>query len=141
MTERLTQSTSERPRTAAAMVSSELVGQLYASHQHGLAEVVETLSQEQRAAVALFCYGRAHLREIALAVAAMCDEWSLAEAGGKLGEAIFAQSRLQPKSADRPLPIGRRKITLAGSASGEIASPSIVVDIFDDVEEDALATA
>ena len=141
MTERLKPSNAEGPYRGGVSVSAELIGRLYASHQHGFAELVEPLSQEQRAAVALFCYGRAHLREIGIAVAAMCDEWSLTNAGGKLGEAIFAQSRLQPKSAQRPLPIGRRKITLAGSASGggDIASPSIAADIFDD--EDVLETA
>jgi hypothetical protein len=137
MTECLDESTSARPYQAEFSVSADLIGRLYASSQHGLEQVVAPLSLEQRTAVALFCYSRAHLREIGLAVAAMCDQWSLVNAAGKLGEAIFAQSRLQPKASDRPAHVGRRKVTLATA----VEAPGIVADIFDDEDEQVLELA
>jgi hypothetical protein len=137
MTECLDGPTSARPFHAEFGVSADLIGRLYASSEHGLEQVVSPLSMERRTAVALFCYSRAHLREKGLAVAAMCDQWSLVNAAGRLGEAIFAQSRLQPKGADTPAHIGRRKITLAPA----VEAPSVVADVVDAEEDPVLELA
>ncbi len=102
----------------------ELIGRLYASHQHGVAPIVAELSAAERANLALFCYQRAHLREIGLAIAATCDQWSLVNAAGRAGDVLFANSRTQP-IAERTLPLGRRRITLASLAPSIAPSPEL----------------
>lgn len=115
--------------SARSGVNEELIGKLYAAHQQGVAGVIETLSPAERAEVAVFCYQRAHLREVGLAVAATCDQWSLVNAAGRAGEAIYASSRTH-KALERVAPVGRRKVTLATL----IPSPPLA-DLDDDIED------
>jgi hypothetical protein len=77
-------------------VSDELIGQLYRSSHHGIHELISGLSVGRRASLAAFCYGRAHLRNIGLAVAATCDLETLVVAGGRAGNFLFEQSRELP---------------------------------------------
>ena len=53
------------------------------------------LSASERARLAVYCYGRAHLNTIGLAVAAQCDLEQLIAASGSttVGETLFTQSR------------------------------------------------
>jgi hypothetical protein len=74
-------------------VPAELIGQLYRSSPHGIADLIAGLSMRRRANLATFCYGRAHLREIGLAIAATCDLEPLVDAGGRAGNFLFEQSR------------------------------------------------
>src|ERR1700730_10000293 len=105
-----------RPAPNGTAVSDELIGRLYGSRQHELAQMVADLPSEQRANLAIFCYRRAHLREIGLAIAATCDQWSLVNVAGKAGDVLYAHSRTQPEVIEPVLPYGRRKITLASLA-------------------------
>ena len=71
----------------------------------------------------MFCYGRAHLREVGLAVAATCDFESLVVAGGRAGQFLFDLSRERPIVAERVFPGSRRaKITLAKMSSSYSSS-------------------
>src|SRR5580704_4171935 len=126
-----------RPAQNTAAVSDELIGRLYASRQHELAQMVADLPAQQRANLALFCYQRAHLREIGLAVAATCDQWSLVNAAGKAGDVLFAHSRTQPEVIEPVLPYGRRKITLASlvASEGSEAGQTSPDSAFDDAED------
>src|ERR1700754_1727258 len=54
----------------ACPVGDELLGTLYRASEHGLAELVETVSSDVRAMLALFCYRRAHLHSMSLAIEA-----------------------------------------------------------------------
>ena len=74
-------------------VSEELIGQLYRSSQEGIHELVAGLSASRRGSLAAFCYGRAHLRDIGLAIAATCDLETLVAVGGRAGNFLFDQSR------------------------------------------------
>jgi hypothetical protein len=74
-------------------VSEELIGQLYRSSQDGIHELVSGLSANRRGSLAAFCYGRAHLRDIGLAIAATCDLETLVAVGGRAGNFLFDQSR------------------------------------------------
>jgi hypothetical protein len=100
-------------------VSDELLGALYRSSQHGLSELVTSVGSETRALLALYCYRRAHLQDIGIAIAATCSEADLAWLGGA-GAALLSRSRnAPPKSA-----LGRgwrRAVTLAGP-SPEVAN-------------------
>jgi hypothetical protein len=93
-------------------VLSETIGRLYGATGHDIAGVVSAFPAEQRARLALFCYNRAHMREIGLAVAATCDLPTLVEAGANVGHVLFALSRERPQAEAKPTP-GRHQITLA----------------------------
>src|SRR5688572_7998238 len=74
-------------------VSDEMLGELYRASKNGLAELIGTVSPDLRAALAIYCYRRGHLKGIGLAVASTCNQHDLEFSGGKAGAALFAQSR------------------------------------------------
>ncbi len=74
-------------------VNDELLGQMYRANESGLAQLVESVSSDARAMLALFCYRRAHMHSLALAIASSCSERDLFRIGGRVGSALFAQSR------------------------------------------------
>ena len=59
----------------------------------------------------IWLYGRAHLRDIGKAVAATCDADVLHHVGGRLGTALFEESRNAPVSAGKQT--NYRRISLA----------------------------
>ena len=92
-------------------VREELLGELYRANEHGLARLVESVSSDVRAKLALFCYRRSHLHSLALAIAASCSEGELVQLGGRVGSSLYAQSR---GSAQAPPSLaGRKPITLS----------------------------
>jgi hypothetical protein len=106
-------------------VAEELIGKLYASDKHGIDNILSGLSQSRRGMLAMFCYGRAHLRDVGLAVAATCDFESLVNAGGRAGQFLYDLSRERPNVAERLFPGSRRaKITLA-TMSASYSGPEL----------------
>lgn len=109
----------------ACPVADELLGSLYRDSEHGLAVLVESVSPDVRAMLALFCYRRAHLHSLGLAIAATCSERDLMTQGGLAGSTLYAQSReAKPVAAER-----RRAITLP------VPTPGVFVDDIDDVDD------
>ena len=106
-----------------------LFGQLYRSHPQGLPELVATIPSRTRAMLALFCYRRAHLHGLSVAIASTCDEQDLIEAGGRPGAALFQLSRQSGVRAVAEPEHGRRKITLA---SGPLWQPAPLEDDYED---------
>ena len=110
-------------------VTEELIGRLYRSSQHEIHDVVAPLPMTQRAKLAAFCYCRAHLRDIAMAIAATCDLETLMTAGGRAGNFLFEQSRELPNE-ERPRSVSRHaKVTLASlnsSQASDIGSQALV---------------
>ena len=94
-------------------VGDELLGSLYRASEHGLAQLVETVSGDVRAMLALFCYRRAHLHSMSLAIAATCSERDLREQGGTVGSALYAMSREAPAEQAISASGGRRAIPLS----------------------------
>ena len=96
-------------------VKDELLGEMYRASEHGLARLVESVSSDARAQLALFCYRRSHLHSLALAIAASCGERDLLRFGGRVGAALYALSRQAP--SERPTSAssygGRKPITLS----------------------------
>lgn len=95
-------------------VGDEMLGSLYRANEHGLPQLVESVSADVRAMLALFCYRRAHLHGMSLAIAATCTERDLVEQGGIVGSTLFAMSREAPSTAPSTSSYGnRRNITLS----------------------------
>jgi hypothetical protein len=95
-------------------VADQILGEMYRASPHGLNELIATVSPAARVSLAVYCYRRAHLASIGLAIAAICDKDDLAEWGGNAGVVLFERSREAPApSPSNAHATGRRKITLA----------------------------
>jgi hypothetical protein len=112
-------------------VSDQTLGELYRSSSEGLDALIATVPSETRAGLAMYCYRRAHLASVGLAVAARCDETDLANWGGYAGKVLFLKSREAPQPPHITAPFGRRKITLA---TGSLRTVCLTDDEID--EED-----
>src|SRR3979409_2369195 len=71
----------------------ELRGEMYRASENGLPQLVESVSSDVRAMLALFCYRRSHLHSLALSIAASCSERDLIQLGGRVGSTLYALSR------------------------------------------------
>ena len=69
--------------------------------------LINTLEHPRRAELALFCYRRAHLRQLAHAIASQCTQGQLRDVGLIAGDALFIAAREAADSSARP------KISLA----------------------------
>jgi len=95
-------------------VRDELLGELYRASESGLPHLVDSISSDVRAMLALFCYRRSHLYSLALAVASTCSEHELVEFGGRVGSTLYALSREPAARAAPSSSYGHRKpITLS----------------------------
>lgn len=114
---------------AQCPVPEQMLGEMYRASPQGLQELVATVTPTARAMLAVYCYRRAHLASIGLAIAANCEEHELCEWGGNLGTILFERSREAIQSS----PISsransRRKISLA---TGPLRQLSPLEDIED----------
>lgn len=110
-------------------VPESLFGQLYRAHAQGLPELVATIPAHTRAVLALFCYRRAHLHSLSLAIASSCSEMDLINAGGRPGSVLFELSRQPEQPVMAPAEPGRRRITLA---KGPLWNPAPLEDDYED---------
>jgi hypothetical protein len=115
-------------------VRDELLGQMYRASPAGLQALVESVSSDVRARLALFCYRRNHLHSLALAIAASCSERELAYFGGHVGNTLYKLSR-QPARTTTPSHSTRKPITLS---TKPLATFVPIVDELD--EEEAVET-
>src|SRR6202007_372666 len=74
-------------------VADQMLGELYRASAHGLSELIATVSPTARALLAVYCYRRAHLASIGLAIAATCEKDDLTAMAGKTGVHPFEGSR------------------------------------------------
>jgi hypothetical protein len=110
-------------------VPESIFGQLYRAHSQGLPQLVDTIPAQTRAMLALFCYRRAHLHALCLAIAWSCFDIDLVEAGGRAGSVPFELSRQPEQPAVAQPEHGRRKITLA---KGPLWAPAPLEDDYED---------
>jgi hypothetical protein len=96
-------------------VRDELLGEMYRANENGLPQLVESVSSEVRAMLALFCYRRSHLHSLAVSIAASCSERELIQLGGRVGSTLYALSReTQATRSSTSSSYGNRKpITLS----------------------------
>jgi hypothetical protein len=98
-------------------VTDDMLGELYRANKNGLAELIETVSPDVRAALAMYCYRRGHLKGIGLAIASTCELYHLETSGGTAGAALFARSReTAPAAPVASQYMARQKITLASGS-------------------------
>jgi hypothetical protein len=97
----------------ACPVEDELLGSLYRASPQGLPELVLSVPAETRAMLALFCYRRSHMQELALAIASTCELRDLVQWGGALGSAIYGMAQQSVSKPSASQPSGRRKVTLS----------------------------
>jgi hypothetical protein len=121
-------------------VRDELLGQMYRANANGLPVLVDSVSSDVRAMLALFCYRRSHLHSLALAIAASCSERELILLGGRVGSTLYALSREAPVSRSAPSsPYSNRKpITLS---TKPLSTFSPIEDELDDEDLAEAATA
>ncbi len=121
-------------------VRDELLGEMYRANENGLPQLVESVSSDVRAMLALFCYRRSHLHSLALAIAASCSERELIQLGGRVGSTLYTLSREAPGTRATPSsPYNNRKpITLS---TKPLSTFSPVEDELDDEELSEAATA
>jgi hypothetical protein len=95
-------------------VRDELLGEMYRASENGLPKLVDSVTSDVRAMLALFCYRRSHLHSLAIAIAASCSERELIQLGGRVGSTLYALSREPAARAAPASSYGNRKpITLS----------------------------
>ena len=115
-------------------VRDELLGEMYRASESGLPRLVESVSPDARARLALFCYRRNHLHSLAIAIAASCNERDLIENGGRVGSTLYALSREGSAKSSPSLSGGRKPITLS-------TKPLSVLAPLDDELDDEITEA
>ncbi|MGY3031567.1 hypothetical protein ACVIIV_000737 [Bradyrhizobium sp. USDA 4354] len=115
-------------------VRDELLGEMYRASESGLPRLVESVSPDVRARLALFCYRRSHLHSLAVAIAASCSERDLIENGGRVGSTLYALSREGRAKSSPSLSGGRKPITLS-------TKPLSVLAPLDDELDDEISEA
>jgi hypothetical protein len=115
-------------------VTDQTLGEMYRASAHGLNELIATVPPAARTLLAVYCYRRAHLTSIGLAIAATCEKDDLTALGGNAGATLFERSREAPQPSLTDIRAnGRRKITLAAETPRQ---PLPIADEEDDVLED-----
>jgi hypothetical protein len=95
-------------------VPDETLGQMYRASAQGLSELIASISPTARALLAVYCYRRAHLASIGLAIALTCEKDDLTAVAGNTGAVLFERSREARHSLSADIrAYGRRKITLS----------------------------
>jgi short-subunit dehydrogenase involved in D-alanine esterification of teichoic acids len=109
------------------VISDELVGRLYRSSEQAILEIAAGMSPRDRASLAVFCYGKAHLHGIGLTIASTCELAMLVQVmGNACGKIIFDQSHARKAAVEQAM-LTRRpsKVTLPTcSRKAALASPS-----------------
>jgi hypothetical protein len=119
-------------------VKDDLLGAMYRANENGLPMLVDSVSSDVRAMLALFCYRRSHLHALAISIAASCSERELIEFGGRVGSTLYALSH--ETTAARPVTSAyssRKAITLSTKPLSTLAPMDD--DLDDELDEQPLA--
>jgi hypothetical protein len=95
------------PNEEYCPIPLEQLGSLLRGREEGIGSISK-LPMMQRVEIALFCYRRAHLRNLAIRIAQTCDQATLRRVGGAPGEALLRAGAYAAGS------IVTTKVTLAG---------------------------
>jgi len=120
-------------------VKDDLLGEMYRANENGLPILVESVSSDVRAMLALFCYRRSHLHALALSIASSCTERDLIQLGGRVGSTLYALSRETPSTRrSASASYGHRKPITLSTKPLSTFQP-VDEDLDDDVAEIAVA--
>ena len=117
-------------------VRDELLGEMYRASENGLPKLVDSVTSDVRAMLALFCYRRSHLHSLAIAIAASCSERELIQLGGRVGSTLYALSREPAARAMPSSSYGNRKPITLSTKPLSTFSP-----LDDELDEEDLAQA
>src|SRR6185312_3517089 len=95
------------PQEEFCPVPEDVLGRLYRADPNGLVALIESVPSNVRAMLAVYCFRRAHLQSIGLAIASGCERSDLVTFGGNMGAALFERARQAPEPAKPP------KVTLS----------------------------
>ncbi|MHA7774264.1 hypothetical protein [Roseibium sp. M-1] len=76
----------------ACPVSDDLLKRLLDTTLNAVADVGSQLPEQQRAALAVYCYRRSHFRRLGLSLATLCSRQALVMEAGHAGELIHSQA-------------------------------------------------
>lgn len=98
------------PNETPCPVPLEVLALLLRSDVQRIDEISLSIPEVQRAALAAFCYSRAHMRTLSFRIARSCDVRSLRLAAGLAAEGLISQSHSwsEPDAAPR---FAGRKVT------------------------------
>jgi hypothetical protein len=104
---------------------TDALGRLYGAASQGIDDIVANLTASERARLAVFCYGRAHLNAVGLRIAAQCDLDHLIAAShsATAGHMLFSQSREDIGRSGKPT--RRASITLPSTVSSAFAARAV----------------
>lgn len=121
-------------------IADELLGRLLDAGESAVDAITASLSMRRRATLAVYCYRKSHLHSIGLAIAATCDQATLAQMlGTTIGGTLYAQSRARPVLAERKS--HRPKVTLATCSRTEQVRGAIVHEEPDEPADPTSAAA
>jgi hypothetical protein len=118
------QARAQASNEAGCPVSDAIISRLYRADDVDIRAIASELPEATRAELALFCYARAHLRNIGRQIAEACDRETLIRAGN-LGLAL-AQRRIEPAERMRSF----SKVTLA--TREDMKGPPLAPEEWDD---------
>jgi hypothetical protein len=104
---------------------TDALSRLYGAASQSIDDIVMNLTASERARLAVFCYGRAHLNAVGLRIAAQCDLDQLVAASNSAtaGHTLFTQSREELGRAAKPT--RRASITLPSAVSSTFAARAV----------------
>lgn len=73
-------------------VSDDVLKRLLNATLNAVSDVGTQLPENQRAALAVYCYRRAHFRKLGFSLARLCSRQALVSEAGHAGEMIHAQA-------------------------------------------------
>ncbi|KAB0678101.1 hypothetical protein [Aureimonas leprariae] len=106
-----------RPNEPTSPVPLDVLSLLMRSEEARVAEIVRQLSGGQRAALAVYCFARAHMRSLGLQIARHCEGRTLVAVGGPMGQTMADQVESGEAFDVGPYQHGKRKVTLARFAA------------------------
>ncbi|WP_156421607.1 hypothetical protein [Aureimonas sp. AU40] len=105
-----------RPNEADCPVPLTLLSLLLRINEEQAAHHLQQLPEQQRVDLAFFCFARAHMRPLALRIAALCSDEALTRSTGLLGEILLEQSKKGPTKSRTLEGPYKRTVTLARCA-------------------------
>jgi hypothetical protein len=105
-------------------VSPELVARLTRAEPDAYSGLLDGLSEATRAHLAVWLYGRSHTHELGVRVAATCEEATLRNIAGFVGNQLYDLSRRPYTAPSHGMHGGggRRQVSLGGSRTAVQAS-------------------